>query len=63
MVDSRQILGMADEEVSTWVEDSFDPSVGTKLWGSALVLLMLVGLFSAVALPMRLRLHQEAHHG
>jgi len=44
-------------------QDSFDPSVGTKLWGSALVLLMLVGLFSAIALPMRLRIHQEAHHG
>jgi len=44
-------------------QDSFDPSVGTKLWGTALVLLMLVGAFSAIALPMRLRTHEEAHHG
>ena len=44
-------------------QDSFDPAVGTKLWGTALVLLMLVGLFSGIALPMRLRTHEEAHHG
>lgn len=44
-------------------QDSFDPSVGTKLWGTALVLLMLVCVLSAIALPMRLRTHDEAHHG
>ena len=42
-------------------QDSFDPSVGGKLWGSALVLLALVFLLSLLALPMRLKLHEEAH--
>ena len=44
-------------------QDSFDPAVSTKLWGTALVLLMMVCVFSAIALPMRLRTHEEAHHG
>ncbi len=42
-------------------QDSFDPAVGAKLWGSALVLLALVFALSIVALPFRLRLHDEAH--
>ncbi len=42
-------------------QDSFDPAVGATLWGSALVLLGLVFALSMVALPMRLRLHDEAH--
>lgn len=42
-------------------QDSFDPAVGAKLWGSALVLLALVSALSIVALPFRLRLHDEAH--
>ena len=42
-------------------QDSFDPGVGAKLWGSALVLLALVFALSIVALPIRLRLHDEAH--
>jgi phosphate transport system permease protein len=42
-------------------QDSFDPTVGGKLWGSALVLLALVLLLSLLALPMRLKLHEEAH--
>jgi phosphate transport system permease protein len=42
-------------------QDSFDPGVGAKLWGSALVLLALVFALSVIALPMRLRLHEEAH--
>ncbi|MEP6811310.1 MAG: ABC transporter permease subunit, partial [Chthoniobacterales bacterium] len=42
-------------------QDSFDPSVGSKLWGSALVLLGLVFLLSMIALPFRLHLHEEAH--
>ena len=42
-------------------QDSFDPSVSGKLWGSALVLLALVLLLSLMALPMRLKLHEEAH--
>ena len=42
-------------------QDSFDPAVGAKLWGSALVLLALVLTLSLLALPLRLRLHDEAH--
>ncbi len=42
-------------------QDSFDPAVGAKLWGSALVLLALVFALSVVALPFRLRMHEEAH--
>ncbi len=42
-------------------QDSFDPAVGAKLWGSALVLLALVFALSVVALPFRLRMHVEAH--
>lgn len=42
-------------------QDSFDPAVGAKLWGSALVLLALVFALSLLALPLRLRLHEEAH--
>ncbi len=42
-------------------QDSFDPGVGAKLWGSALVLLALVFGLSMIALPLRLRLHDEAH--
>ncbi len=42
-------------------QDSFDPAVGAKLWGSALVLLALVLTLSLCALPLRLRLHDEAH--
>jgi phosphate transport system permease protein len=44
-------------------QDSFDPAVGAKLWGSALVLLALVCILSLVALPIRLRIHEEARHG
>jgi phosphate transport system permease protein len=41
-------------------QDSFDPSVGAKVWGAALVLLGLVFLLSLIALPSRLKLHEEA---
>jgi len=44
-------------------QDSFDPSVGAKLWGTALTLLGLVFLLSLLALPLRLKIHEEAHHG
>jgi len=44
-------------------QDSFDQNVAAKLWGSALVLVSLVLLLSLVALPSRLRVHEEAHHG
>ena len=42
-------------------QDSFDPAVGAKLWGSALVLLGLVFLLSLIALPSRLKIHEEAN--
>lgn len=41
-------------------QDSFDPAVGAKLWGTALTLLALVVILSAIALPARLKLHEEA---
>jgi phosphate transport system permease protein len=41
-------------------QDSFDPAVGGKLWGAALVLLGLVFLLSLIALPSRIKLHEEA---
>lgn len=41
-------------------QDSFDPAVGGKLWGAALVLLALVLGLSLLALPARLRIHEEA---
>jgi phosphate transport system permease protein len=41
-------------------QDSFDPAVGAKLWGAALVLLGLVLSLSLAALPSRLKLHEEA---
>lgn len=42
-------------------QDSFDPAVGAKLWGAALVLLALVFLLSLLALPSRLKMHEEAN--
>lgn len=41
-------------------QDSFDPRVGEKLWGTAAALLMIVMLLSLIALPMRLKTHEEA---
>lgn len=41
-------------------QDSFDPAMTRNLWGSAIVLLILVSTLSLVALPLRLRLHEEA---
>ncbi len=41
-------------------QDSFDPAVGGKLWGAALVLLALVLGLSLLALPARLKIHEEA---
>ncbi|HRK30215.1 MAG TPA: phosphate ABC transporter permease subunit PstC [Tepidisphaeraceae bacterium] len=41
-------------------QDSFDPRVGEKLWGTAAALLMIVMLLSLIALPVRLRIHEEA---
>ena len=42
-------------------QDSFDPAAGAKLWGAALVLLGLVFLLSLIALPSRLKMHEEAN--
>jgi phosphate transport system permease protein len=44
-------------------QDSFDPAVSAKVWGTATVLLILVLSLSAVSLPMRWRLHEQATHG
>jgi phosphate transport system permease protein len=43
-------------------QDSYDPRVGAKVWGTATVLLALVMALSAVALPLRLKAHEEARH-
>lgn len=43
-------------------QDSYDPAVKTKLWGAALVLLILVLGLSLAALPARLKLHEESNH-
>lgn len=43
-------------------QDSFDPAAGAKLWGAALVLLLLVLSLSLLALPARLKIHEEARH-
>ncbi len=43
-------------------QDSYDPAVKAKLWGSALVLIILVLGLSLVALPARLKIHEEANH-
>lgn len=41
-------------------QDSFDGSSSEKMWGSAIVLLLFVMTLSAVALPLRMRIHEEA---
>lgn len=41
-------------------QDSFDPAMTRNLWGSATVLLFVVTTLSLIALPLRLRLHEEA---
>lgn len=40
-------------------QDSFDPAMTKNLWGSAVVLLALVGALSMAAIPLRLRVHEE----
>lgn len=42
-------------------QDSFDPAVGPQLWGAALVLLAMVATLSLLALPLRLKMHEESH--
>jgi len=41
-------------------QDSFDPAVQEHLWGAAFVLLALVLTLSLLALPARLRIHEES---
>ena len=43
-------------------QDSLDPNVGAKVWGTATVLLALVLLLSAMALPLRLKVNEEARN-
>lgn len=43
-------------------QDSYDPAVKAKLWGAALVLVFIVFALSLIALPARLRIHEEADH-
>lgn len=43
-------------------QDSFDPAAGSKLWGTALTLLILVFTFSIVALIPRLNSTVAKHH-
>lgn len=43
-------------------QDSFEPEVKARLWGTAFVLLLLVSILSLIALPARLKIHQEANH-
>ncbi len=44
-------------------QDAFSPAGERHLWGAALVLLALVTSLSLIALPARLRAHEEARHG
>ncbi len=44
-------------------QDSFSPAGERHLWGAALVLLVLVASLSLIALPARLRAHEESRHG
>lgn len=41
-------------------QDTFDPRGVANAWGTATVLLALVFLMSALALPLRMRIHEEA---
>jgi phosphate transport system permease protein len=49
--------------IFTLAQDSLDPAVKERVWGAALVLVGLVFSLSLAALPLRLRSHEEAHHG
>ncbi len=44
-------------------QDSFDPAAAAKVWATAVVLLVLVMGLSLCALPLRLRIHEEARNG
>lgn len=44
-------------------QDSLDPAATHRMWGAAVVLMALVTAASLLALPARLRAHEEARHG
>jgi len=48
--------------IFTLAQDSYDPAISAKVWGTGLVLLGLVFALSLIALPARLRIHEEARH-
>ena len=43
-------------------QDSFDPAMGVRMWGTAAVLVVLVTIASALAIPLRLRIAEEGRH-
>lgn len=43
-------------------QDSFDPAMRSSMWGTAAVLVVLVTCVSALAIPLRLKIAQEAAH-
>jgi phosphate transport system permease protein len=43
-------------------QDAFAPAAIQNLWGAALVLILLVFMLSIFVLPLRLKIHEEAHH-
>lgn len=44
-------------------QDSFSPAGERHLWSAALALLLMVASLSLIALPARLRAHEESRHG
>ena len=49
--------------IFTLSQDSLDPAAAERVWGAALVLLALVLGLSLLALPARLKVHEESRHG
>lgn len=43
-------------------QDTFDDDARAKLWATAVILLGIVAVLALVALPIRLRIHEEANH-
>lgn len=43
-------------------QDSFNPEMGVRMWGAAAVLVLVVSIVSALAIPLRLRITEEARH-
>ena len=44
-------------------QDALDPAMGVRMWGTAAVLVVLVTLASALAIPLRLHISEEARRG